>query len=125
MNAGDAFFIKDRSVDCHLWVIISDTEKDPDRVVMVSITTFKPYKEDVCLHNVGDHPRISKKSCVFYKDTRMTTLEALHMFRDRGALSIQPAVTDVLLTRIRDGVSRSRTIKPKYIDILLEQAVIE
>ena len=34
------FFIQGRSVDTHLWVIISDTEKGPDKVVMVSITTW-------------------------------------------------------------------------------------
>jgi hypothetical protein len=125
MNAGDAFFIKDRSVDTHLWVIISDTEKDPDRVVMVSITTYESYKEDVCLLNVGDHPRITHESCVFYKETRMTTLERLLACRDQGSFSIQPPVADEVLTRIRDGVSKSRTIKPKFIDILLEQRVIE
>jgi hypothetical protein len=64
VNAGDAFFIKDRSVDTHLWVIISDTGKDPERVVMVSATTHETYKEEVCLLDAGDHPRITHKSSV-------------------------------------------------------------
>jgi hypothetical protein len=125
VNAGDAFFIKDRSVDTHLWVIISDTQADPARVVMVSVTTYENYKEDVCLLEAGDHPRITHKSCVFYKETKMTTLEVLQARLDQGSLSMQPPVTDEILARIRDGVSRSRTIKAKFIDILLEQGVIE
>lgn len=125
MNAGDAFFIKDRSVDTHLWVILSDTIKDPQRVVMVSITTFESYKEATCLLDSGDHPRIIHKSCVYYQETRMTTLKQLDQLRDGGALSVQPPVSAEILARIRDGVSRSRTIKAKYIDILIEQEVIE
>ena len=125
MNAGDAFFIKDRSVDTHLWVIISDTQKDRERVVMVSITTYEPHKEAACLLDEGDHPRIIHKSCVFYKETRMTTLENLQRCLDQDSLSVQPPVTAEILERIREGVSKSRTIKPKFIDILLEQGVIE
>jgi len=125
VNAGDAFFIQNRSVDTRLWVIISDTEKDPGRVVMVSITTHEGYKESVCLLEPGDHPRITHKSCVFYKETRMTNLETLHLLRDRGTLNVQPPVSAEILARIRDGVSRSTTIKPQFIDILLEQEVIE
>jgi hypothetical protein len=92
MTTGDTFFIKDRSVDTHLWVIISDTDKDPDRVVMVSLTTYESYKEDACLLDVGDHPRIVHKSCAFYKEARMTTLANLHLLQDRGALSLQAPV---------------------------------
>lgn len=125
MNAGDAFFINDRSVDTHLWIVISDTKKDPGRVVMVSITTYESYKENVCLLEAGDHPRVVHKSCVFYRETRMTTLETLQGLRDRGSLSVQPAVSESILSRIRDGVSKSIEIKPKFIDILLEQEVIE
>jgi hypothetical protein len=43
MKAGDSFFIRDRSVDSHLWVIVSNPEIDPAKVVMVSITTYESY----------------------------------------------------------------------------------
>jgi hypothetical protein len=75
VNAGDAFYIRDRSVDTHLWVVISDPLKDPNRVVLVSVTTFETYKEGVCLVRPGDHPRITHESCVAYQEARMTTLE--------------------------------------------------
>jgi hypothetical protein len=103
VNAGDAFFITDRSVDTHLWVIISDTQKDPQRVVMVSITTLEPHKESVCLLDPGDHPRITHKSCVYYQETRMTTQERLFSLRDGCFLSLQPSVSPDILSRIREG----------------------
>ncbi len=39
MKAGSTFYICDRNVDSHLWVVISDPERDPLRVIMVSMTT--------------------------------------------------------------------------------------
>jgi hypothetical protein len=59
MKAGDTFYISDRGVDTHLWVVISDPDRDAERVVLVSMTTYEGYKEAVCLLDVGDHPRVS------------------------------------------------------------------
>ncbi len=92
---------------------------------MVSVTTYETYKEDACLLDAGDHPRITHKSCAFYSETRMTTLAMLHALRDRGLLSLQPPFAKPVLARIRDGVSLSKQIKAKYIEILLEQGAIE
>lgn len=92
---------------------------------MVSITTYEPHKESVCLLEAGDHPRITHKSCAHYQETRMTTLENLRALNVRGDLSLQPPVSPDILARMRDGVSRSRMIRAKIIDILLEQDVIE
>jgi hypothetical protein len=55
----------------------------------------------------------------------MTTLETLIGLQDQGHLSIQPPVSEELLARIREGVSQSTRIKYKYIEILLDQEVIE
>ena len=125
MKAGDAFYVRDRSVDIHLWVVISDPERDPVRVIMVSVTTFEDHKEDVCPVNAGDHSRVIHRSCVAYNEARMTTLDRLIALRDGNHLSIQPPVSAELLARIREGVNRSRTIKYKYVEVLLEQGVIE
>jgi hypothetical protein len=125
VKAGDAFYIRDRSVDTHLWVVISDPQRDPERVIMVSVTTFEDYKEDVCPINAGDHPRVTHRSCIAYREARMTPLERLIALRDGNHLSIQAPVSGELLARIREGVNRSRAIKYKYVEILLEQEVIE
>ncbi len=92
---------------------------------MVSVTTFEDFKEDVCPINAGDHPRVAHRSCVAYREARMTTLERLIALRDGNHLSIQAPLSDELLARIREGVNKSRTIKYKYVEILLEQEVIE
>ena len=125
MKGGDTFFLKDRAVDTHLWVVISDPEKDVERVVLVSVTTYEPHKEAVCLLDVGDHPTVSHKSSIAYSEARITTLETLIALRDAGHLSLQAPVSEDLLGRIREGVSKSTMIKYKYIEILIDQEVIE
>jgi hypothetical protein len=125
MRGGDTFYVRDRAVDTHLWVVISEPEQDPERVVMVSLTTYEDYKEAVCLLDVGDHPRINHRTCVAYNEARMTTLKNLIALRDGGQLSIQVPVSPEVLARIRDGVSKSTRIDYKYIEILLDQGVIE
>ena len=125
MKAGDTFYISERGVDAHLWVVISDPDRDVERVVLVSMTTYEDYKEDVCLLDVGDHPRVSHKTCIAYNEARMTTLANLRALQDGGHLRAQVSVTKELLARIRDGVSRSTKINYKYVEILLEQEVIE
>jgi hypothetical protein len=125
VNSGATFFLTDRAVDIHLWVVISDPEKDPNRVMLVSVTSHEPHKESVCLLDVGDHPAVSHPSCIAYNEARMTTLETLARLQDAGHLRLQAPVSEELLARIRKGVSRSTRIKYKYIEILLDQGVIE
>ena len=75
-------------------------------MVMVSMTTYESYKEDVCLLDVGDHPNVSHKTCIAYNQARMTTLENLTTLRDSGHLSMQAPVSEDVLSRIRAGASR-------------------
>ncbi len=125
MKAGDTFFLTDRAVDNHLWVVISDPTRDSERVVLVSVTTYEPHKEALCLLDVGDHHTISHTSCIACNEARMTTPGTLIGLRDGGHLNLQAPVSAELLARIRAGVSRSTRIKYKYIEILLDQEVIE
>jgi hypothetical protein len=125
MKAGSTFYIRDRDVDTHLWVVISDPDGDPTRVIMVSMTTYENYKEAVCLLDVGDHPSISHKTCIAYNEARMQTRDRLNTLIGGGYLSMQPPVSEEVLRRIRAGVSQSTKIHYKYIEILLDQEVIE
>jgi hypothetical protein len=114
VKAGDTFFLTDRAVDTHLWVVISDPAKDSERVVLVSVTTFEPHKEAVCLLDVGDHPTISHKSCIAYNEARMTALGTLIGLRDGGHMSPQAPVSTELLMRTQKDmqVSLTRVVGP-------------
>jgi hypothetical protein len=125
MDAGATFLLKDKSVDDHLWVIISDPRTDPKNVLFVSLTTYADYKEDVCLIQVGDHPWVRHLTCVAYDFAKVTTFDALYALKDKGLLELQPPVSEALLKRIRQAAMASTRLKIDYYSILEDQDLLE
>ncbi len=70
MQAGNTFTLKDKSVDSHLWVIVSDPAVDEERVLFLSMTSYDVTKEKFCLTSETTHssrtgpasPTISQRS---------------------------------------------------------------
>jgi hypothetical protein len=62
MEAGETFYLPDKSADGHLWIVISDPKKDPDRVLLVSMMSYDLDKEDVYLIDAGEHPKVKHKT---------------------------------------------------------------
>ena len=125
MKAGDTFFLAGGAADRHLRVIISDPSIDPDRVLFVSMTSYDVTKEDVCLLDVGDHPFVQHKTCIAYADAREAPLEALIKLQDAGHLRPGDPISAELLQRIRRGVSLSRWIKLKHLELMLDQGLLD
>jgi hypothetical protein len=124
VQAGDTFFLEGVA-ERHLWVIISDPSINPERVLLVSMTSFDVTKEDVCLLDPGDHPFVKHKTCIDYSHAREASLAVLVRLRDSERLRPDESVSADLLGRIRRGVSLSRDIKFKYVELLLDQGVID
>jgi hypothetical protein len=125
MEAGDTFYLPDRSADGHLWIVISDPESNPNRVLLVSMTSHDVSKEDACLITPGEHPRVTHKTCISYKPARQTSLEILDRLRDSGYLKMQEPVSSELLQRIRRGVSLSRRIDLEHVELMEEQELLD
>jgi hypothetical protein len=124
MNAGDTFRPADPSVDIHLWVIVSDPAQDASRVLIVSLTTFKPKKESVCLLDVGDHPFIKHKTCVAYNLANAPSLAQLEQARDSGHLIPDVPVSADVLRRIREGAALSTKLPIEYGELLDSQGLL-
>ena len=90
MKAGDTFTLKDKSVDSHLWVIVSDPAVDEERMLFVSMTSYDVTKEKVCLLDVGDHPFIKHKTCIAYDFAKVAPLKALIAPPRSGAALDEP-----------------------------------
>jgi hypothetical protein len=125
MEAGNTFYLPDKSAYGHLWIVISDPKKNPDRVLLVSMTSYDVDKEDVCLIEAGEHPKVKHKTCIYYKPARATSLENLLRLRDSGYLDMQEPVSAELLQRIRRGVSLSRRIDLEHMELMEEQELLD
>ncbi len=125
MKAGDTFLLENRAVDGHLWVVISDPGLDGDRVLFVSMTSYDITKENACLINVGEHPFVQHKTCIAYDFARVATLGMLNNLEDQGHLRRNVPISAGLLERIRQGVSLSRRIEYGYVELMIEQGLLD
>jgi hypothetical protein len=125
VKAGDTFSLRDKSVDGHLWLIISDPEFDEDQVLFVSMTSYDITKEKVCLLDVGDHPFIQHKTCIAYELAKVAPLKALVELRGRGHLVMGQPVSAELLERIRQGVSLSRRVNIEHVELMIHQGLLD
>jgi hypothetical protein len=125
LEAGDTFFLAGGAADRHLRVVVSNPAADPEHVLFVSITSYDVTKEDACLLDVGDHPFVKHKSCIAYGFAKDAPLATLLSLLSAGQLRMSDPVSEPLLERIRRGISLSRDIKQKYIDIMLDQGLLD
>jgi hypothetical protein len=115
VNAGDTFLIT------HPY---NHTIQDAERIVLVNFTTFEQEEETCCIVNAGEHPFITRKSCIRYKDARVTTAAALGQLAKTGKASRRQPVSGDLLARIRNGASESDFLPEGCRHVLQAQSLI-
>lgn len=125
MNAGDTFLLTDRDVDEHLWVVISDPTLDSDQVLIVNLTSWKHYHDPACVLEVGDHPFISRRTCVNYAEARIVTLMLLQDWVARGRIRPQAKCDPELLARIRNSAMDSTRMALEKAEILIDQGLVD
>jgi hypothetical protein len=125
---GATFSVK---ADKHLWVIISDPERDPEHVVQVNFTSLDetappgdPYNDRSCVLTAGEHQRIIHPTCVNYAGVQITTVSHLEWRRGKRDLTLRNPVTPQVLERIRRGAKISQHIIPLAYDILEQQNLL-
>jgi hypothetical protein len=125
VRIGDTFLRTDS--DKHLWIVLSDPEKDPDNVLLVNMTSWTFTKESACILNRGDHPWIKHKTCINYDDydTVVTTLADLQNAKDAGAVIVQKPLSKAVLRRVLEGAAASERLSLEKAEILENQGLID
>jgi hypothetical protein len=126
VRAGTTFLLADPQLEKHLWVVLSDTEKFPNEVVLVSFTTAAAGVERACVVQRDEHPGwLTHESCIAYKFTRVVTLKMLLDWKDSGHIKVHPdPVSEGLLARIRKSAGDSPLLPDKAADVLIDQGFI-
>jgi hypothetical protein len=122
MEAGDTFLLS--QVDDHLWVVLSDPDRDADRVLVVSVTTWRDGKDPACMVERGEHPFVTHRSCLAYVEARVLSRDNFFTFKDGGLLKSHQRVSPELLARMREGAARSGNLKPALLEILRQQGLV-
>ena len=124
MNAGDTFIIPmpGTSYDSHLWMLISDPQAGEFGVI-VNFTSWRADKDQACIVEPGDHPYVSKRTCVNFKDAKKRKLIDLESLISSRNLKNSAPLSASLLAKIRNAVLESR-MNWECVQLLLEQGLI-
>lgn len=101
----------------HLWVVVSVASSD-GQLAIVNFTGFRPGEDSTCLVHPGEHPFVSKLSCIKYRFARMQPVEPLRDARERRQLQQHEPVSVPLLLRIQQGALVSR-----FTPVVVQKAV--
>ncbi len=118
MNAGDTFI---DALHGHLWIVLSDPAIDPERVVIVNLTTYTVDEESACVLKKGDHPFVRHKTAVRYRDARIASPADLKTLREARKLAPREPCSKSLLQKLRGGASEDADRLPKECRELLEE----
>lgn len=90
-------------VEPHLWIIITDVDKDSDLIVIVSLTTLRRNADQTVILRKGDHPFIDHESIVYFADARLTELKSIDALVTAGTIKQQASCSANLLKEIQAG----------------------
>ena len=125
MNSGDAFIPIDDSIQYpHIYIVISDTERDSNRVLIVSVTTMRIGRDSSCLIEVGDHPFIQHQSSINYGEARIVQNDDLDWNTKLGKIEQLEPVDEAVLEKIRHGAEVSPYISEGCRRFLIRQGLI-
>lgn len=121
MEAGDTFRYGRTT---HLWVVVSDPNLDPLRVVIINMTTDRGIDRS-CILNPGDHPFVAHSTCMLYSMARIVTNAELEQHVSSNAVKLQERVSAEVLERIRQGAAVTDQIPFGCKQVLIDQGLIE
>lgn len=108
VRAGGCFYLSTPRVKLgHLWLILTDPEGDPPRVVAVMLRTKKAYTDDTLILVPGDHPFLDRESCVQYSSVEFMRVDEIVKWSGRPGCGIHPDMSADLLARVRAGLLKS------------------
>ena len=130
MEIGDAFLLRDHRIDDLLHIVISAPSLDAHKIVTVSLTSYdrvehETHKDGSCILDSSDHPWITHKSSISYRDGKVADEELLDSLIAKGSLIPQQPVSDDVLTRILEGAERTDELPNKCCVVLVNQRLIQ
>jgi|SRR5437879_2350065 len=96
-------------VTAHLWIVASDPDIE-QKVLIVNITTQRPYSDNTTVLKTGDHPFIGRPSVVSYKDSMIRTVADIEQAKNCGIASPKQACSPGVLARVQAGFAKSQHV---------------
>jgi hypothetical protein len=117
VKAGFCFNHRSANQTRHLWIALTEPEGDPLAVAIANITTYKDGDDTTVVLGVGEHAFIKHKTIVNYAEAKVVDATRIEQLIDTGLISPhgkEPYCTPNFLKKIRDGVSVSPFVTPRF-----------
>jgi len=125
MEIGDVYLVTDNRIDNHARVVISNPDSNPNQVVWVNFTGAEgEFRDHSCILEIGDHPWITKQTCISYKDARLVKQSDVDRWVQAGTIKKLVPVSDSVITKILEGAEATEELPGKCQRVLFDQDLI-
>lgn len=111
-------------IPAHLWIVISDPKKDPNKVIIVNLTTSHGRRTATCILCKGDHPFITRDSEVDYRHARCVSCAKIQHQHKNGRIDMREPASSDMIDAILHGARTSPFLGLELRGMLVEQALI-
>lgn len=121
LKEGCTFLYRYSGSDLHLFIVITGTVSI-NKTIMYTCTMISSWKQGsplcdpACIIEAGEHPFITHKSYIAYKETVQFTEEQLNKKFLNGECIPRDSLSPELLKRVKDSAAKSRKIAPFMLD---------
>ena len=106
-------------------MIISDSEANPDDVLIVNLTDADKHDDQSCVLNESDHPGVfTKESCVAYRWAKITSVAQLEELESKILIHCKAPVPHATLAKILAGAEETDELINAHRELLREQSLI-
>jgi hypothetical protein len=106
---GESLFLrKINSPIEHLWIILTDPQGNPQKSVIVNVTSKRPESETTVVLKKGDHPFITHDSVINFKDATLALSDKLEEAVNAGHFCDGGSFDQALLKTIQEGLQKSK-----------------
>ena len=128
LGTGDTFFAPwpDPGSVRHLFFVISDPQSDRERVLVVPLMTWdEDWEESTCIVRPGVHRFVRHGSYIDYGCAELVAADLIEERLESGEFKGHDRAGPELLGRIREGAARSDRLRLAFLDVLVEQGLVE
>ena len=129
LDIGSTFINKPTAkVPSHLYVILSSPFGNPEKVVIVNLTTWRDraieLNDESCIVNSGEHGFVKTKSYIYYREAKNPLIEDLQKAMQAGLITPHEDCSVDLLCKILSGAEKSPFTPLKVLQVLRDQELI-
>jgi len=129
LDIGSTFINKPTAeVSSHLYVIISSPFGNPEKVIIVNLTTWRDraieLNDESCVVNSGEHGFVKTKSYIYYREAKEPLIENLQEAMRKGLITPLENCSADLLSKILLGAEKSPFTPLKVLQVLKDQELI-